>query len=179
MILAGVFCTGKYLGHAIPESQPTFNYEIQNADKVTGKVTNESGESTIERAEYKPAESTVLNHLENPKLLRNFQNFDELERWLENVKIQDISSDAVAKETDQGITSFDCDDYALKLQEKALQDGYMISFEVIYSDEYGDLFKQGQIPDGAIHAINSVIIGNEIYYIEPANHEIAFVACLD
>jgi len=90
-----------------------------------------------------------------------------------------ISSDIVDKEINQGIKSFDCDDYALDLQEKALKDGYIISFEIIHPSEYGDLFKQGQIPEGTIHAINSVIVGNEAYYIEPKTREIVFVAYLD
>ena len=54
-----------------------------------------------------------------------------------------------------------------------------MSFEVIRSAEYNILFKQKRIPSGAIHAINLVILGNEIYYIEPQTHEIAFVAYLD
>lgn len=65
------------------------------------------------------------------------------------------------------------------LQEKALRDGYMMSFEVIRAVEYNTLFKQKQIPNGDIHAINSVILGNEVYYIEPQTREIVFVAYLD
>lgn len=61
--------------------------------------------------------------------------------------------------------NFDCDDYALMLQEEALQDGYMMSFGIIHSGEYNDLFQQEQVPDGTIHAINLVIIGNEVYYM--------------
>lgn len=84
-----------------------------------------------------------------------------------------------SKEKNYGINNFDCDDYALKLQEKALRDGYMMSFEVIRAVEYNTLFKQKQIPNGDIHAINSVILGNEVYYIEPQTREIVFVAYLD
>ena len=87
--------------------------------------------------------------------------------------------DVVDKETGQRIKRFDCEDYAIRLQEKALRDGYIISFEVIRSVEYNGLFKQKRIPNGAIHAINSVILGNEVYYIEPQTGEIAFVAYLD
>lgn len=54
----------------------------------------------------------------------------------------------------------------------------MMSFEVIHSVEYNTLFKQKQIPNGTIHAINSVILGNEVYYIEPQTREIIFVAYL-
>ncbi len=176
VILAVVFCAGKYLGQVTPEPQVVITYEIHTVDKIAGEAAQGTVDSVVERVVYRPVgkviervvyepvERTVLNHIENPKPLLHFQAIEELQRWLENIELVDISSEVVDKEINQGIKSFDCDDYALKLQEKALRDGYMMSFEVIYSGEYSDLFKQGQIPDGTIHAINSVIIGNEVYY---------------
>ena len=191
VILAVVFCAGKYLGQVTPEPQVVITYEIHTVGKIAGEAAQGTVGSVVERVVYRPVgkviervvyepvERTVLNHIENPRQLLHFQDIEELQRWLENIELVDISSEVVNKEINQGIKSFDCDDYALKLQEKALRDGYMMSFEVIYSGEYSDLFKQGQIPDGTIHAINSVIIGNEVYYIEPKTHEIVFVAYLD
>ena len=67
----------------------------------------------------------------------------------------------------------------MKGLREALRDGYIMSFEVIHSGGYNALFKQKRILNGAIHAINSVILGNEVYYIEPQTHEITFVAYLD
>lgn len=166
-ILAVVFCTGRYLGQVTPEPPDILTYEIHTVDKVTGGI------------EHEPVERAILNRVEDPRPLRNFQDLEELERWLENIEMPDISSDVADKEINQGIKSFDCDDYALKLQIKALRDGYIVSFEIIRSSEYSELFKQGQIPDGTIHAINSVIIGNKVYYIEPKTNEIVFVAYLD
>ncbi|GAJ18630.1 unnamed protein product, partial [marine sediment metagenome] len=113
------------------------------------------------------------------KPLREFQSLEELEQWLENIGVLDIGFDVVDKETGQHIQTFDCEDYALRLQEKALRDGYIISFEIIHSAEYNALFKQKRMPADTIHAINSAILGNEVYYIEPQTHEIAFVAYLD
>ena len=189
-ILALFFCAGKYLVQVTPKPQVIIAYEIHTVDKVTGEVVHEPGESVIERVvykpiekviervEYAPVERAILNRIENPRSLSHFQDLEELERWLKNIEVRDIGSDVLGKEIN-GIKSFDCDDYALKLQERALRDGYIMSFEVIHSGEYNDLFKQGQIPVGTIHAINSVIIGNEVYYIEPKTHEIVFVAYLD
>lgn len=190
-ILVVVFYTGKYLGQVTPGQEVIIAYEIRTVDKVTGEIVHEPGEyfmervvykpleKVIERIEYEPVERAILNRVEDPRPLRNFQDLEELERWLENIEMLNISSDVADKEINQGIESFDCDDYALKLQKKALRDGYIVSFEVIHPSEYGELFKQGQIPDGTIHAINSVIIGNELYYIEPTTNEIVFVAYLD
>ena len=71
--------------------------------------------------------------------------------------------------------------HTAQFSEKLITDllGYIMSFEVIRSKEYNALFKQKRIPSGVIHAINSVILGNEIYYIEPQTREVAFVAYLD
>lgn len=165
--LALIFLAGAYLGQATQGPQVIIAYEIHTVDKVTGEVAHE------------PGETVIFNRIENSNPLRNFQDLEELQRWLENTKVHDIGSDVADKEINQSIKSFDCDDYALKLQKKALRDGYIVSFEVIHPSEYGDLFKQGQIPEGTIHAINSVIIGNEVYYIEPKTNEIVFVAYLD
>ncbi len=164
--LALAFCVGGYLGQATFEPQVITDHEIQTLYRV------------IDRVEYKPVER-VVKRVETPKPLRHFQNLDELEQWLGNIGALDIGFDVVDKEMEQRIKRFDCDDYAVRLQEKALMDGYIISFEVIHSPEYNALFKQKRIPNGAIHAINSVILGNEVYYIEPQTHELVLVAYLD
>lgn len=165
--LALAFCAGGYLGQATFKPKVITDHEIHTIYRV------------IDRVEYKPVERVVVKRIETPKLLRHFQSLDELERWLGNTGVLDIRFDVVDKETNQLIKRFDCDDYAIRLQEKALRDGYIMSFEVIHSGEYNALFKQKRILNGAIHAINSVILGNEVYYIEPQTHEIVFVATLD
>ena len=157
--LALVFCAGDYLGRATFKPQVITDHEVH----------------TI----YRGIERVDINHIETPKPLRHFENLDELEQWLGNIGALDIRSDVVDKKTNQLIKKFDCDDYAVRLQEKALMGGYIISFEVIHSSEYNALFKQKRILSGAIHAINSVILGNEVYYIEPQTHEIVLVAYLD
>ncbi len=162
-----VFCAGAYLGQATFKPQVIINHEIHTIYRV------------IDRVVYEPVERVVVKRIETPKPLRHFENLDELEQWLGNTRVLDIRFDVVKKETNQLIKRFDCDDYAIRLQEKALRDGYIMSFEVIHSGEYNALFKQKRILNGAIHAINSVILGNEVYYIEPQTHEIVFVAYID
>jgi len=158
-----VFCAGAYLGKAIFEPQASIDHEMQ----------------TVETVVDEPVEKVRVEHVETAKTLRNFQNLDELEQWLGNIGVLDISFNVVDQETGQHIQTFDCEDYAIRLQEKALSDGYIMSFGVIRSTEYNALFKQKRIPADKIHAINSVILGNEVYYIEPQTHEIVFVAYLD
>jgi len=170
-----VFCAGGYLGQATFEPKVIIDHEIHTIHKVIERVEYKP----VERVEYKPIEKVVVKRIETPKPLRHFQNLDELEGWLGNIGVLDIRFDVVDEETGQRIKKFDCEDYAIRLQEKALRDGYIISFEVIRSAEYNALFKQKRVPNGAIHAINSVLLGNEVYYIEPQTHEIVLVAYLD
>ncbi len=190
-LLATIFYSGVYYGQVNPDSQAVLNHRIYIIDRTTGEVRDEPVESSIGRFVYKPiekviervdyglSEGVVINRFENPGTLRYFQDLGELERWLEEVELPDIASEVASEKTSPEVKNRDCDDYSLKLQEDALRDGYMLSFEVINSGEYNDLFKEGRIPDGAIHAINSVIIGNKVYYIEPKTREIVFVANLD
>ena len=174
-ILTLVFCAGAYLGQETFKPQVIIDHEIQTVYRVIYKPV----ETVIEKVVYEPVERVIVERIETPKLLRHFQNLDELEQWLGIVSVLDIRFDMVDKETGQRIKRFDCEDYAIRLQEKELRDGYIMSFEFIHYLEYNALFKQKQIPSGAIHAINLVILGNEVYYVEPQTHEIVFVAYLD
>jgi len=174
-ILTLAFCAGSYLGQVTFRPKVIIDHEIHTVYRVIERVEYKPVEKVI----YKPVEGVSVNHIDTPEPLRHFQNLDELDRWLGNISVLDIRFDVVDKETNQRIKKFDCDEYAIRLQEKALGDGYIMSFEVIRSAEYNTLFKQNRIPSGDIHAINLVILGNEVYYIEPQNREIVFVAYLD
>lgn len=173
------------------DSQVVIKHEILTKYKVIESVVYKPYDRVIRSVVYKPVdrvkesivirpvEKVVIRHVETPQPLHHFQNLVELEQWLGNFGQLDIRFDVAEEETGQIIKEFDCDDYAVRLQEEALRDGYIISFEVIHSEEYNDLFKQKRIPRGATHAINSVIIGNEVYYIEPQTNEIVFAAYID
>ena len=186
-----LLCAGGYLAQATMDPQVIVNHEIHMKYKVIESVVYKPFDRVIrsvvykpvdrvkESIVYRPVEKVVIRHVETPQPLYHFQNVVELEQWLANFGELDIRFDVAEEETGQLIKEFDCDDYALRLQEEALRDGYIISFEVIRSEEYNDLFKQKHLPRGAIHAVNSVIVGNEVYYVEPQTHEIVFAAYLD
>jgi hypothetical protein len=53
------------------------------------------------------------------------------------------------------IAEYDCDDYAIALVRNALADGYAVFLQI-----------EGE------HMLNSTIIGNEIYFIEPQTDEV-------
>lgn len=179
------------MGQTTMNPQVVVKHEILTKYKVVESVVYKPFDRVIRSVVYKPVdrvkesivirpvEKVVIKNVETPQPLYHFQNLAELEQWLGNSGQLDIRFNVAEEETGQLIKEFDCDDYALRLQDEALRDGYIISFEVIRSEEYNDLFKQKRLPRGAIHAVNSVIVGNEVYYIEPQTDEIVFAAYLD
>jgi len=98
--------------------------------------------------------------------LREFENIKELKEWLGGGPVLLIGE------------NIDCDDYALYLQKRGMADGYFVSFEAITWQENNRLFKDKARP-GEFHALNSVIIGNKFYYIEPQTNEVVLGAYLD
>jgi len=58
----------------------------------------------------------------------------------------------------------ECDDYAVALQESAAWSGYYVSVQFDVAEE---------------HALNTAVIGNDIYYIEPQTDEVWFLGQRD
>ncbi len=105
--------------------------------------------------------------VEKPIEQREFTSKEELVEWLaeddDTIKVYFFTrTDGTEASSDE----YDCDDYALELQKRALRDGYLMSTTIIE--------KEGQP-----HMINLATIGNEIYYIEPQTDEVWFYAYLD
>ena len=123
--------------------------------------------------EYAEVEKVVEREVEVivevPIELRDFESVEELREWL-GEECHFIIFGAKDK-------VYDCDNHSLWLQKKGLKDGYLVNYEAIMPDEYNKYFKNMEI-DG-LHAINSVIIGNDFYYIEPQTREIVWRGSLD
>ena len=82
---------------------------------------------------------------------KEFESLDALKAWL----AQDDTDHAIYIFGSGCLINYDCDDYAVALVYNALQAGYSVSTEIA-----GD------------HMMNSTIIGNEIYMIEPQTDEV-------
>lgn len=89
-----------------------------------------------------------------PRELRNFSSIEELELFL---------AEDNTNEYEYISNEFDCDDFALMLQRNALEKGYIINCQTLFT----------------AHVLNMVIINNEIYYIEPMTDEIIFLTHVD
>ena len=88
---------------------------------------------------------------QRPEQPRYFTSLEEFETWLaqDNTDKRHYFAD-----------DFNCLDFALMLQERALRDGYIISLES---------------PPIANHWLNSVYINGSIYLVEPQRDEIVLV----
>ncbi|MFC1990060.1 response regulator [Chloroflexota bacterium] len=100
--------------------------------------------------------------VEKPIKQSEFASLEELKKWLAEKSVtKSIFFFVIPDGTQASSNKYDCDDYALDLQKRALEDGYLMSASIIE--------KQGQQ-----HMINLVTIGNDIYYIEPQTDEVWF-----
>lgn len=149
------------------EEQTTGIIEATVESRLVARHTVEYVEKPVTEVKYVERVTSV------PAKHRNFYTLDELKDWL---ALNAISASVYLKSPGVEI---DCDDYALELQQKALSDGFIISFEIVSEREYDALFSQ-PLPTGTtLHAINLAIIDNSVYYIEPQTAEVVFVANLD
>jgi len=97
-----------------------------------------------------------LDYLKGLYPPKNFPSLEALQDWL-------AEDDTDSHEYIEG--EFDCDDFALMLQQHAFEDGYKIDMQ--YSD------------NDDLHAMNSTIIGNYFYFIEPQKDEVTRAGYVD
>jgi hypothetical protein len=98
--------------------------------------------------------------VQHVEVARQFKSLSELQSWLAE---DDTDSYAYIP------VEFDCEDFAMMLQRNSLNDGYIISVELVDTNW-----------DGYIdHAMNTAIIGNSIYLIEPQTDGVWFYCYCD
>lgn len=99
---------------------------------------------------------------EVPLKLREFDSLQEVEDWLAD---DDLNTRVVLKADAAGLINLKgaCDYIALELQRRALEQGYLMSTEIV---QRGD----------TLHMLNSVVVGNNIYYVEPQTDEVWLAA---
>ena len=99
---------------------------------------------------------------EKPIEWREFTSLEELESWLAE---DDTDRYVYLLAGEDGVprnsAEYDCDDYAIALQRRAAESGFLMSVTIIEEQ-------------GVPHMINLVCIGNDIYYIEPQTDEVWF-----
>lgn len=167
VILCSLLTIAFFLGSSFSQSETLLQKDMPDTD---------SNRDLNAKIEVELVETRSIPYIEKPEEqinLRNFSNLDELREWLD-VQQGLVSYYLYTTHIDQ-----DCDDYANELQRRALEDGYLMSFQIIEAEKYNDLFDTHPIPVNTLHAINLVLIDNNAYYIEPQTGEIQLAAYLD
>jgi len=96
-----------------------------------------------------------------PIVLREFASLQELKDWLEQDKTDATLFFTGSVDLSNPYSKYanDCDDFAYRLQKSALTQGYLMSTEII-------------VKGREQHMINSTIISNNIYFIEPQTDKV-------
>ncbi len=97
----------------------------------------------------------VIKEVPIPIVPREFKNMTEIAEFIKDLNIEEFVE-----------PDWDCDDYAYFVWSVAMRDGYFMSFESDY--------KKGQL-----HALNSTVVGNKVYFIEPQEGKIWLYGLLD
>ena len=102
-----------------------------------------------------------------PQKFREFEDLAELTEWLEKNSLPIVLIAAKDGRIDlinpRSTSQYDCDDYAEALQRKALEQGFLMSQQLIIKGQiYGVKVSEYTEP----HMGNLTVIGNDIYYIE-------------
>lgn len=144
------FSVGSYYGETTFEPKVVYIETPIEVEKVV----------EVEVIKEVPVEIIKEVPVPTPIELREFEDLDELNQFLEADDTNEVLRLYPIRGTDGRMSLGDdtCDYYALNLQERALKAGYLMSTEII---------KQN-------HMINSTVIGNEIYFIEPQSDKVWF-----
>ena len=138
---------------AVVEEQKT---DLLTRNVEVSQLNSELNQRDIEVNRLGTELTTALeeaDYWENKAHPRQFTSLEELKAWLAG---NDIDKREYIEFT------YDCDDFAQDLMIAALEDGYLISTEL-----------------WSCHMLNSTIIGNDIYTIEPMTDGVQFVGELD
>lgn len=127
---------------------------------ICGQVTFEPQVVTEYTTEYVTDLVVKYEIKEVPVQLRSFKGIEEMEEFLDE-------RDTTIRFTFGGgemidLLDYDCDDFARALRDDAHAKGFHMNFQIVEN-----------------HALNSTIIGNEIYFIEPSTHEYWVAAVVD
>lgn len=149
-------CATFFSGYYI--SQETFEPEVVYVEKPVYRTVEKIVEVEVIKEVEVVREVEVIKEV--PREIREFEDLQELKQFLEDDDTNEVPIAYPIKGTD-GVVSFAgvCDYYALNLQWRALEVGYLMSTETIEKENEQ-------------HMINSATIGNQIYYIEPQTDEV-------
>ena len=127
----------------------------------TERPTVEVVETVVEKKviEKVPVIEYVEVEKEVPAEIKQFESEEALIKWLHIDKTNELPYIR---------DLFECENFSRTLMRHAQEDGYHMSFQVLKNYTRPDTKEFIKGP----HAINSTIIGNYIYFIDPQNDEL-------
>ncbi len=145
LITKGNLDATRTVGESLKASNKQYASSLEETSQQVVLTNQQIGlaNTTIEELKQKLAEYRAQP--------REFVSLDELKAWLG----KDDTESTLYIFGAGFLTGYDCDDYATALVQNALSSGFLISTQIV-----GD------------HMLNSTIIGNEIYFIEPQNDKV-------
>ena len=161
-------------------------YVLREEPGIYGVFINDlSGSFTVEEPAPPQIQEPVIKEVvvtkivevvkEVPVKLRHFESVQELKDWLKQVPMR-----LHLKANSEGVIELQgvCEDVAIDLQDRAIEDGYKMSIEALDRGQYHKWYGEWLEKD-RLHAINSVVIGNEFWFIDFLADKVWLGAYLD
>jgi hypothetical protein len=159
-LAGGFFCWGLVYSKLTLTPEIIVHTVTKNVNHCIEIPTVEVVETLVEKKviEEVPVIEYVEVEKEVPLELREFESEEELAEWLAADKTNEIP---YMKDI------FECENFARSLMKHALNNGHYMSFQVLKNYTRPDTKEFTEGP----HAINSTIIGNYVYFIDPQTDE--------
>lgn len=159
-LTAGFFCWGLVYSQLYAEPEVIILTTTKYINHYTEVPVVEKVETFVEKRVIK--EVPVIRYIEVekevPVELQEFATEEDLATWLNNDKTDELPYIR---------DLFECENFARTLIRHALEDNYSVYFQVLKNYTKPDTREFTEGP----HAINSAIIGNYIYFIDPQTDE--------
>jgi hypothetical protein len=159
-LAGGTFCWGLVYSKITTTPEVTVRTITKDVSHYIEKPTVEVVETFVEKkvVEEVPVVKYVEKYVEVekevPAELKQFESEEELIEWLQTDKTNELPYIR---------DLFECENFARTLMRNALEDGHLMSFQVLKNYNRPDTNEFIKGP----HAINNTIIGNDVYFIDP------------
>jgi hypothetical protein len=163
-LAGGFFCWGLVYSKVTQVPETIVHTVTKNVNRYKEIPTVEVIETLVEKKvieevpviEYVEVEIEIEKEI--PLELKEFESEEEMVAWLNADQTDELP---YIKDL------FECENFARTLMKHSLEEGYYVSFQVLknYTRPKTKEFTEGP------HAINSTIIGNYIYFIDPQTDE--------
>jgi len=159
-LAGGAFCWGLVYSKISLVPEIIVQTVTKDVSHYVEKPTVEVVETFVEKKviEEVPVVKYVEVEKEVPAALNQFESEEELLAWLQTDQTDELPYIR---------NLFECENFARTLMRNALEDGHLMSFQVLKNYTRPDTkgFIEGP------HAINNAIIGNDVYFIDPQTDE--------